>query len=181
VLVVGAVVTAVLLGSRHPPATRAGGPGDVRAHLAAAGVVLAQAPAGVIAGFPTVSLTTHGDRAVLHLDLPVANCLTPSAPAHPEDAGCQPVAQEFGDLASPALRTAADGDRRVFTGRIPTYLRPDGAPPVWTGRVLDVTVTVDLPGPSGDAPLPAGGSVTIGDRTAPTLPGDGRTTVVRGR
>ena len=42
-------------------------------------------------------------------------------------------------------------------------------------------MTVDLPGPSGDAPLPAAGSVTVGGRTAPTLPGDARTTVGYGR
>lgn len=228
VLVIGALVTAGVLGTRHPsptaprgaaatpsPAAPSSAPpsappaalpdqplqpspgdpgagvlagtdlpvgaGDVGAHLAASGLVLAQVPAGVTAGFPAVALTTDGDRAVLHLDLPTANCLTPTAPARPDDAGCQPVAREFGDLASPALRMTSDGDRLVFTGRVPTYLRPDGAPPVWTGRTLDVTVTVDLPDPTGDGPLPAGGSVTIGDVTAPTLPGDDRTTVVYGR
>lgn len=157
------------------------GPGDVGAHLAASGLVLARVPAGVTAGFPTVALATHGDRAVLHLDLATANCLTPTAPARPEDAGCQPVAREFGDLASPALRMTSDGDRLVVTGRVPTYLRPDGAPPVWTGHTRDVTVTVDLPERSGDGPPHAGGSVTIGEGTAPALPGDGRTTVVYGR
>ena len=116
VLVVGAVVAPRCCSARGTPrpGPRArGGPGDVRAHLAAAGVVLAQAPAGVTAGFPTVSLTTHGDRAALHLDLLLANCLTPTAPARPEDAGCQPVAHESGDLASPALR---DDLRRLPAG-----------------------------------------------------------------
>ena len=69
----------------------------------------------------------------------------------------------------------------MVTGRVRTYLRPDGAPPAWTGRTLDVTVTVDLPAPTDDGPLPAGGSVTIGDRTAPALPGDERTSVGYGR
>jgi hypothetical protein len=157
------------------------GPGDVSARLAAAGLPLAQAPAGVTAGFPRISLTTSGDRAVAHLELPTANCLTPSAPDRPEDGGCQPTATEFADLATPSLQVTRGGGRLTVSGRFPTYLRPAGAPPGWTGRSLDVTVTIDLPAPSGAASTPGSGSVGVDAATAPTLPDPGLTTVSYGR
>ena len=155
-------------------------PGDVGAQLAAAGLVLARVPVGVTAGFPRVSVTTSGDRALLHLELPTANCLLPEAPARPEDGGCQATTTEFADLRTPSLRVGRAGGRLTFSGRTPTYLRPDGAPPVWTGHSYDLTVTVELPAPSGDAPQPTAGTVTIAGQTAPTLPDPALTTVTYG-
>ena len=195
VLLLSGAVTVLVAGTRGPvaagpsPAASASSPplpaaepvpGDVGARLTAAGLVLARVPVGVTAGFPRVSVSTSGDRALLHLELPTANCLLSEAPARPEDGGCQATTTEFADLRTPSLRVDRAGGRLTFSGRTPTYLRPDGAPPVWTGHSYDLTVTVDLPAPSGDAPLPTAGTVTIADQTAPTLPDPALTTVTYG-
>jgi hypothetical protein len=132
--------------------------------LTAAGIALTRVPVGVVAGFPRVVVAVDGDHAVVHLELATADCLTPAAPARPEDAGCLPTASEFADLGTPALRVDRSAGRLTLSGRFPTYRRPDGAAPMWTGRSRDVTVTLDLPGM-------AGGSVTVDGRTAAFLPG----------
>jgi hypothetical protein len=157
------------------------GPGVVAAKVTAAGLVLRRVPAGVTAGFPRVSLTASSDRAVVHLELPIANCLSSSAPARPEDDGCRPVATEYADLPTPSLRMSQSGDRLTFSGLFPTYLRGSGGEPGWTGRTRQVTVTVDLPAVTGSGPLRTRGAVTVDGQTAAALPDPGSTTVTYGR
>jgi hypothetical protein len=183
VLLLGALVAALAWNGRGPatagPSTAASSapsspPPDVTARATTAGLVLTRVPVGVVAGFPQVSLSTRGDRATAHLDLPTADCLSREAPPRAEEGGCQPTATESGDLGTPALRMTREAGRLTLSGRFATRLGTDGPP---TGRSYDVTVTVDLPRPSGGAPLATAGTVRIGSETAPTLPDPGLTTV----
>jgi hypothetical protein len=142
--------------------------GDVAVRMVFGGLVLERRAVGVTATYPGVSLTASRDRALVHLRLPTMNCLTAEAPVEPEAAGCVPSVTEYGDLGPPALTVSRDGTRLVLEGRIPTYTRPNGSAPVYTGRVYGLTLTV-----AAERPLPGGRSVadgvlTLGSATSRT-------------
>jgi hypothetical protein len=117
----------------------------------------------------SVSVGTDG-TALAHLRLPTWNCLGTTAPAEPRAAGCTPAGTEYADLPSPALGVTRDGDALRLTGRFPTYARPSGTPPAYTGRVYDLTVTVAPDGPAVDGEAPAGGALFLGTERAEALP-----------
>ena len=75
---------------------------------------------------------------VAHLRLPTFNCLSASAPEDPVAAGCVASVTEYADLPAPALTVTGDDGTVRLAGRFPTYLRPNGSPPVWTGRVYEI-------------------------------------------
>ena len=139
------------------------------AELAFAGVVLERRAVGVTAAYPSLTLTWDGDRALAHLELPTFNCLSADAPEDPAAAGCTRSVTEYADLPSPALTVHRMGNRLRISGPFATYLRPNGTPPVWTGRVYEVAVTV---GPesatSGRGWQPAEATVRLGDERAAT-------------
>ena len=60
------------------------------------------------------------------------------------------------------------GDGLRLSGRFPTYTRPAGGQPAYTGRVYGLTVTVRpaRTAGAGDAEVPAAGTLFLGlDRT----------------
>jgi hypothetical protein len=142
------------------------GRGDTSARLAFGGLVLERQAVGVTVTYPGIGLSTHGDQSLVHLRLPTFNCLAADAPADPAEAGCVPSVTEFADLPTPALRMSRDGNRLTFSGRVPTYTRPDGTAPVYTGRVYDLTLTV-TPGRrlAGNRAV-ADGALTLGSSTS---------------
>lgn len=155
-----------LLAARSVPLGRDG----VTARLALGGLVLEQRAVGVTVGYPSVSVSVGSDgTALAHLRLPTWNCLGTTAPAEPRTAGCTPTGTEYADLPSPALRVTRDGDDLRLTGRFPTYARPSGTPPAYTGRVYDLTVTVTPTGPARNGDAPAGGALFLGTERAEAL------------
>jgi hypothetical protein len=144
------------------------GSGDVGARLVFRGLVLEQHAVGATVSLPTLSLTTNGAQGLAHLRLPTWNCLAPEAPTNPADAGCVPSVTEYADLPTPALRIAHNGTSVVLQGRFPSYVRPNGGPPEYTGRVYEVTVSI-TPGRRLDsAHWLADGVLTLGSATART-------------
>lgn len=166
-----------------PPAPAPGDPGagaladvavplgddGLAAELAFSGVLLEQRAVGITAAYPEVRLRADGSRrAVAHVLLPTWNCFADTPPADPAAAGCARSLTEHADLAAPALRLTRQAEGFRLTGRFPTYLRPNGSPPEWTGRVYALTVTAT---PDGDPPatggaVPATGSFEVGDDRA---------------
>ncbi|HEX2075620.1 MAG TPA: hypothetical protein VHF92_17720, partial [Geodermatophilus sp.] len=123
------------------------GENGVAARLTFRGLVLEQRAVGVTATYPAMSVTVTGEAgeagyaALAHVRLPLWNCLADAAPEDPEAAGCVRAGTEYADLPSPALTvTRQDGTLRI-TGRFPTYVRPNGSAPVYTGRVYELTVS----------------------------------------
>jgi hypothetical protein len=115
------------------------------ARLAFEGVVLERRAVGVTVAYPSLGLTAGdlpGGPGLAHLRLPTWNCLTDAAPADPVAAGCLRTPTEYAELTTPALEVSRDGDRLRVSGRFPTYVRPSGSPPAWTGRVYPVTLAV---------------------------------------
>ena len=110
----------------------------VEARLTFGGIVLERRAVGVTATYPQVTVTSDGEEAVAHVVLPTFNCLTDRAPADPVAAGCVASLTEYADLATPALTVTRDGDGVRIAGRFPTYLRPNGTPPDWTGHVYEL-------------------------------------------
>jgi hypothetical protein len=151
------------------------------ARLAFGGLVLERRAVGVTATYPAVSVTVAGGRALAHVQLPTANCLSPAAPADPVAAGCVSSLTEYADLPTPALRVTRAGNRLTLTGRFATYTRPNGSPPVYTGRVYDLTVTVVAGRAHRDGAAPASGTFTLGTDTARTVGGGTVNVVQRGR
>jgi hypothetical protein len=141
-----------------------------KARLTFGGIVLERRAVGVTATYPRIELTSDGDHAVAHVELPTFNCLTDHAPADPVAAGCLRSLTEHGDLATPELEVSRHGDRVRVSGRFPTYLRPNGTPPVWTGRVYGLTVSAEPgAGDPDEGPVPATGALELGpDRTETT-------------
>ena len=144
------------------------GRGDTAARLAFGGLILERRAVGVTVTYPGLSVTTRGDQALVHLMLPTFNCLTPDPPADPGAAGCTPSVTEYADLPTPALRMSRNGTGLVLQGRAATYLRPNGSPPEYTGRVYDLTVTVTAGRRLGKDRSVADGVVTMGSGTART-------------
>jgi hypothetical protein len=149
----------------------------VAADLRFGGLILERRAVGVTVTYPEVRLTASGrSGAVAHVRLPTWNCLAAAAPADPVAAGCTPTVAEYADLASPALTVHRDGARWRIHGRFPTYQRPNGTPPLWTGRVYELVIDV---GPADGKPargrVPADGTVRLGDDEARTTGGPGVT------
>jgi hypothetical protein len=134
------------------------------------GVLLEQRAVGLTVTYPSLSVSSDGAQALAHVRLPTFNCLTGEPPADPVAAGCSRSLTEYADLASPDLRVSRDGDRLDVVGLFPTYTRSNGAPPAYTGRAYQLTVTVAPDGPVRDGAAAAGGVVRIGLDSAASTP-----------
>ncbi|MCZ2816424.1 hypothetical protein [Modestobacter sp. VKM Ac-2984] len=139
------------------------------------GVVLEERAVGLTVTYPSVSLTTDGRRALAHVRLPTYNCLTAEPPADPVAAGCARSITEYADLASPALQVTRDGDRIELSGLFPTYTRPNGSAPSYTGRAYQLAASIAPDGPRREGTTPAAGVVRIGLDSAATAPDRGVT------
>jgi hypothetical protein len=132
------------------------------ASLTFAGLVLERHAVGVTVTYPGVTVTTAGGDgapALAHVVLPTYNCLGVEAPADPVAAGCVRSTTEYADLPTPGLTVLREDDGLRITGTFPTYTRPNGTPPAWTGRAYALTVTVQPLGERPDADAPAGAPV----------------------
>jgi hypothetical protein len=141
------------------------------AELAFGGVILERHAVGVTATYPVLAVTWDGDRALAHLELPTFNCLRDQAPDDPVAAGCRRSVTEYADLAAGDLAVHREGDRLLVTGTFPTYLRPNGTPPVWTGRRYALLMTVE-PERQGSGWRPARGVLELGADRAATVDGE---------
>ncbi|WP_156036398.1 hypothetical protein [Blastococcus sp. URHD0036] len=146
--------------------------GGRAARLSFAPLVLEHRAVGTTVTSPALSVTARGDgTALAHVRLPIWNCLSTEAPADPLAAGCTPGPVEYADLPSPALATEADDDVLRLTGRFPTYTRPNGGPPVYTGRVYELTVSLGSDGAADPgAWAPASGTLFLGTDRAESVP-----------
>ncbi len=145
------------------------GDDGVLARLTFGGIVVERHAVGTAVAYPSVSVTAAGDggTALAHLRLPTWNCLTAEPPADPAAAGCVRSRTEYADLPSPALSVTREGRDLRLAGRFPTYTRPIGTAPGYTGRVYDLAVTVSPAGPVRDGAAPAAGTLFLGtDRAA---------------
>jgi hypothetical protein len=117
----------------------------------------------VTAAYPTVHLTADRERSLASVELPAFHCLSDEAPRDPVAAGCARSVTEYAELADPAVEvTVRDGEVRL-SGRFPTYIRPTGGPPAWTGRVYELTVTAaPAAGRAAAGWRPAVGSLRLG-------------------
>jgi hypothetical protein len=151
-------------GGTQEPASEARRPDTVSARLAFGGVVLERHPVGVTVAYPRVQATTIGDRAVVEVELTTFNCLRGEAPEDPVTAGCTRSVTEHAELSTPELEVATDGAGLRLWGRFATLRRPNGSPPVATGRVYEVTVRVaPRDGTAGEGQEPATGLFELGD------------------
>jgi hypothetical protein len=173
---IAAALAAVASGSQDPPTPSARADGEQAGGLAAqltfGGVVLERRAVGVTAAYPHLRLTTDGERTVAHVELPTFNCLTAEAPDDPVAAGCTPAGTEYAELATPALTVHREDGAVRIAGRFPTQLRPNGTPPVSTGRVYELEVTAV---PTGEGRpgewVPATGMLRLGHDRATTTGG----------
>jgi hypothetical protein len=136
-------------------------------------LVLEQRAVGLTVTRPGVSVSTDGRRSLAHVRLPTYNCLTAEPPADPATANCVPTITEYADLASPGLQVTRTGDRVELGGSFATYTRPNGGPPVYTGRTYQLTADITPAGPRTDGVAPATGVVRIGVGSAPAVPEPG--------
>jgi hypothetical protein len=130
------------------------------------GLVLERRAVGVTVAYPSVSLTAAevpGGPALAHVRLPAWNCLSDTAPADPVAAGCRRLPTEYAELPTPALTVSDDGDGLRLRGRFPTYVRPGGSPPEWTGLVYPLAVDIRPEGQS------ATGTLHLGTERAATV------------
>jgi hypothetical protein len=145
------------------------GEDGVVARLAFGGLVVEEQAVGATVAYPSVSVTAAGGggTALAHLQLPTWNCLATEAPTDPVAAGCVRSRTSYADLPSPALTVTREGRNLRLTGRFPTYTRPIGTAPAYTGRVYDLAVTVSPAGPVRNGAATAAGTVFLGtDRAA---------------
>jgi hypothetical protein len=147
------------------------GEDGVVARLTFGGLVVERQAVGTTVGYPGVSVTTDGDggTALAHLRLPTWNCLAAEPPADPAAAGCVRSRTEYADLPTPALTVTRDGDDLRLTGRFPTYTRPIGTAPAYTGKVYDLAVTVSPAGHVRDGTATAEGTVFLGTDRAESV------------
>jgi hypothetical protein len=141
----------------------------VVARLAFGGIVVERQAVGTTVAYPSVSVTAAGDgrTALAHLRLPTWNCLALEPPTDPAAAGCVRSRTEHADLPAPALTVTRDGLDLRLTGRFPTYTRPIGTAPAYTGRGYDLTVTVSPAGQVRNGAAAAEGTLFLGtDRAA---------------
>jgi hypothetical protein len=144
--------------------TEAPRPGAVSARLTFGGVVLERHAVGVTVAYPRVQVTTDRDRAVAEAELATFNCLRDEAPEDPVAAGCTRSVPEHAELSAPELRVESDGGGLWFSGRFATVRRPNGSPPVPTGRVYELTVrVVPRDGRAGEGQEPATGLLELGE------------------
>ncbi|MGY5882744.1 hypothetical protein [Modestobacter lacusdianchii] len=144
------------------------GEDGVAASVSAQGLLLEQRAVGLTVTYPSLSVSTDGRRSLAHVRLPTFNCLTAEPPADPVAAGCARSLTEYADLASPQLQLTRDGDRVELVGLFPTYTRPNGSAPVYTGRAYQLAATIAPVGPQENGSTPAAGVVRIGLDSAPT-------------
>jgi hypothetical protein len=144
------------------------GEDGVAASVTFQGVVLEQRAVGLTVTYPSVSVTTDGRRSLAHVRFPTFNCLTAEPPADPMAAGCARSLTEYADLPGPQLQVSRDGDRIELVGLFPTYTRPNGSAPAYTGRAYQLTAAIAADGPEHDGSAPAAGVVRIGLDSAPT-------------
>jgi hypothetical protein len=144
------------------------GEDGVAASVTFQGVVLEQRAVGLTVTYPSVSLTTDGRRSLAHVRLPTFNCLTAEPPADPVAAGCVRSLTEYADLAGPQLQISRDDERIELVGLFPTYTRPNGSAPGYTGRAYQLAATITADGPEDHGQAPAAGVVRIGLDSAPT-------------
>ena len=157
------------------------GRGGGAARLKFGGLVLEQRAVGVTVTYPAVEVTWNGRQGVAHVRLPTFNCLATSAPEDPVAAGCAPSVAEYADLPSPALAVHGDDGTVELSGRFPTYVRPNGSPPVWTGRVYEVRLrAAPMDGQPRGGWVRAEGEVRLGSGRAPTLDAPQVTVLRRG-
>ncbi|MCV2488599.1 hypothetical protein OF117_04415 [Geodermatophilus sp. YIM 151500] len=150
------------------------GPDGVLVRMSFGGIVLEERAVGVTVAYPSLGLTATEvpGAALAHVRLPLFNCLGDTAPADPVAAGCRRAPTEYAELTAPALAVGRDGagDLRV-EGRFPTYRRPNGSPPQWTGRSYPFRITVTASGAGGGSgadggPVPATGTLHLGTARA---------------
>jgi hypothetical protein len=144
------------------------GEDGVAASVTFQGIVLEQRAVGLTVTYPSVSLTTDGRRSLAHVRLPTFNCLTAEPPADPLAAGCARSLTEYADLAGPQLQISRDDERIELVGLFPTYTRPNGSAPSYTGRAYQLAATITADGPEHHGQAPAAGVVRIGLDSAPT-------------
>jgi hypothetical protein len=140
------------------------------ARLAFGGLVLEQRAVGITATYPVVEVTWDRRGGVAHVRLPTFNCLTTEAPEDPVAAGCAATVVEYADLPVPDLAVTGDDGTVLLSGRFPTYVRPNGSPPGWTGRVYELRVrATPVDGAPDEGWVPAEGEIRLGSGQAPTL------------
>jgi hypothetical protein len=139
---------------------RAGTADGVAARLTFRGVVLERHAVGITATYPGLEVSSDGERALAHLELPTFHCLTDQAPEDPVAAGCRRSVTEYADLDSPGLTLTGSGDRLRLAGDFATYLRPDGGTPEPTGRVYEVDVSAVSDGGTVEGTLDLGSERT---------------------
>jgi hypothetical protein len=138
--------------------------GKVSVRLSFGGVVLERHPVGVTVAYPRVQATATGDRAAAEVELATFNCLSSEAPEDPVAAGCTRSVTEHAELSTPELEVVAAGTELRFSGRFATFRRPNGSPPVATGRVYELTVrAAPRDGRAGVGREPATGLLHLGD------------------
>ena len=148
------------------------GPDGGAARLTFGGLVLERRAVGITATYPALEVTWNRDEAVAHLRLPTYNCLTAAAPEDPVAAGCLPSVAEYADLSSPALALTSDDGTVQLSGRFPTYVRPNGSPPEWTGRRYEFSLrAAPMAGEPGDGWVRAEGEIRLAEGRASTIEG----------
>ncbi|MGY2081829.1 hypothetical protein [Modestobacter sp. SYSU DS0657] len=150
-------------------------PGDdgLTARAAFTGLLLEERAVGLTVTTPSLSVSTDGERALAHVRLPIWNCLTAEPPADPAAAGCARGRTEYADLADPGLQVRRDGDRVELAGLFPTYTRPNGGAPTYTGRAYRLTATLTADGGVRDGRAAATGVLQLGLDSAPVSPAPG--------
>jgi hypothetical protein len=145
------------------------GPGHVSAELTFEGVVLERHAVGVTVAYPRVSVTTDHGRSTAEIELATFNCLRDEAPEDPVAAGCTRSVPEHAELSAPELTVRADDAGVRLSGAFPTSRRPNGSPPVATGRVYQLTVSAGpRDGRADEAREPATGLLELGDERVGT-------------
>ncbi|WP_222270624.1 hypothetical protein [Modestobacter marinus] len=149
------------------------GEDGVAASVVFDGVLLEQRAVGLTVTYPAVSLSTDGEQALAHVRFPTFNCLTDEPPADPLTAGCARSITEYADLATPHLQVTREAGRIELVGLFPTYTRPNGTAPAYTGRAYRLTAAVSAEGAERNGQAPATGVVRLGLDSAPTATGRG--------
>jgi hypothetical protein len=157
----------------HPWTTEAARSGTASARLTFEGIVLERHAVGVTVAYPRVRVSADGDRATAEVELPTFNCLRGDAPEDPVSAGCTRSVTEHAELSTPELEVAADGAGIRLSGRFASVRRPNGSPPVATGRVYELVVRASpRDGRAGEGEEPATGLLQLGDDRVATDDGE---------
>jgi len=135
-------------------------------------VVLERHAVGITAGYPRVALTTAPGGATAELELVTFNCLRAEAPEDPVAAGCTRTVPEHAELTEPGLSVETDRGGLRLSGRFATARVANGAQPVPTGRVYDVSLTAaPRNGRPGAGREPASGLLQLGNDRIGTTDG----------